>query len=126
MRTRCSPVPNAFHLGSLHEVLGQPDEALAAYRRCEEVDASYLPNQLAYARALMVAEEADAAFKVYQMLTMRINELDGAEQKVEVFFNLARLAFAQGNKTKAKQYLTRLLSIDKDYKRAKEMLEEIS
>ena len=113
-------------LGGLHEVLGQPDEALAAYRRCEEVDASYLPNQLAYARALMVAEEADAAFKVYQMLTMRINELDGDEQKVEVFFNLARLAFAQGNKTKAKQYLTRLLSIDKGYKPAKEMLEEIS
>ena len=113
------------HLGSLHEVLGQPEEALAAYRRCEEVDASYLPNQLAYARALMVAEEADAAFKVYQMLTMRINELDGDEQRVEVFFNLARLAFGQGNKTKAKQYLTRLLSIDKGYKPAKEMLEEI-
>ncbi len=113
-------------LGGLLEVQGKPDEALAAYKRCEEVDASYMPNQLAYARALMVAEDSDAAFKVYQMLTMRINELEETGQKVEVFFNLARLSLGQGNKTKAKQYLNRLLSIDKGYKPAKEMLDDIS
>jgi len=112
-------------LGGLLEVKGKADEALAAYRRCEEVDASYLPNQLAFARALMVAEETDAAFKVYQMLTMRINELEESDHKVEVFYNLARLSLGKGNKTKAKQYLTRLLSIDKKYKPAKDMLEEI-
>ncbi len=112
-------------LGGLLEVQGKPDEALAAYRRCEEVDASYMPNQLAYARALMLAEEADVAFKVYQMLTMRINEMDETAEKVEVYFNLARLSLGQGNKTKAKQYLTRLLSIDKGYKPARELLDDI-
>jgi tetratricopeptide (TPR) repeat protein len=113
-------------LGGLLEVQGRAAEALAAYKRCEEVDASYMPNQLAYARALMVAEDTDAAFKVYQMLTMRINELEETTQKVEVFFNLARLSLGQGNKTKAKQYLNRLLSIDKAYKPALELLDEIS
>ncbi|MFH1530150.1 MAG: hypothetical protein ABIK09_05370 [Pseudomonadota bacterium] len=112
-------------LGGLLEVQGRADDALAAYRRCEEVDASYMPNQLAFARALMVAEEADAAFKVYQMLTMRINEMEEKGQKIEVYFNLARLSLGQGNKTKAKQYLNRLLSIDKGYKPAKELLDEI-
>ncbi|MBM4370052.1 MAG: hypothetical protein FJ098_00260, partial [Deltaproteobacteria bacterium] len=109
-------------LGGLLAELGRPEEALATYRRCEEVDASYLPNQLALARALVAAGDSDAASRIYQMLALRINELSEVEQKVEVFHSLARLALEQDNRTKAKQYLTRLLSIDRDHGPAKELL----
>ena len=125
-RKQLKEVPGLlYELGTMLEKLGQQDKALESYRKCMETDGSYLPAIYSTALLLFEAGKGEESLSHYQTLLLRINELDKPEQKVAVYLNLARIHLEKGDKKRSKTYLTRLLSIDKKHKDAKQMLADL-
>jgi uncharacterized protein HemY len=63
--------------------------------------------------------------RILQILVVRIGELPDEEQRIFVYLALARATLASGQKSKAKQYLSRLLAIRKYHQEALDLLETI-
>jgi tetratricopeptide (TPR) repeat protein len=122
-RKQLREVPALLHdLGTLQAGLGVPDRALVALRRCVELDGSFLPGIHALAMLLFDQDQKEESLSHLQTLLLRINEFDDAAQKTDVYLRLAGIYLDKGDKKRAKTYLTRLLSIDKQNEQAKEML----
>jgi tetratricopeptide (TPR) repeat protein len=111
-----------FELAQARKTLGQPDEALHALARCLDIDASFLPALFLSASLRFEQGQADEALPLFQNLLLRINELESREQKIAVYMSLARINIDKGDKKKAKTFLTRLLSLDRNHPEAKELL----
>jgi len=125
-RKQLKEVPELlYELGTIMEKLELPDKALEAYERCMDVDGSYLPGIYNIAMLLFRTDNQEEALTHHQTLLLRINELEEPEQKVNVYLNLARIHLENGDKKRAKTYLTRLLTIDKKHKEARKLLADL-
>ena len=122
-RRQLKDVPTLYNeLGTALADLGSKENALAAFQKCVEADGSFLPAIYRMAMLLFQLGRPEEALPSYQTLLLRINELENKEQKVNVYLNLARIHLEKGDTKRGKTYLTRLLSIDKQHKEAKELL----
>ena len=122
-RRQLKDVPALYdELGTARFNMDSPEEALAAFQKCVELDGSFLQAIYSIAMLLFQLERQEEALPSYQTLLLRINELDNKEQKVNVYLNLARIHLEKGDKKRGKTYLSRLLSIDKQHSEAKELL----
>jgi len=101
--------PYAHELGRIFETRGETEKAIQYYRMCQEHDAQNVPNALALGRLYLAREEYEKALRVYQPLIVRLDAL-GASVRVEVLLSLARIHAARGDKTKARQYVMRVLA----------------
>ncbi len=111
--------------GQLELALGHAPKALSALRNAVELDGSFLPAIHALAMALFDNDELEEAFSHFQTLLLRINELADKQQKVLFYLRLATLYLAKDDKKRAKSYLTKLLSLEKDNSEALALLEQI-
>jgi tetratricopeptide (TPR) repeat protein len=125
-RRKMKEVPGLLlEVAAIHESLGDPDRALEDLRRAEGVDASNLTVLMNLARLLTNLGEQDELLRILQILVVRIGELPDEEQRIFVYLALARATLASGQKSKAKQYLSRLLAIRKYHQEALDLLETI-
>ena len=58
----------AYYLGTSLSKLGRHAEAASSFRRCTDIDDSFVPAQRRFAEALLESGEADAALMAYRRL----------------------------------------------------------
>jgi tetratricopeptide (TPR) repeat protein len=99
----------AYELARLLEAQGDAEKAIQYYRVCHEHDAQNVANSLALGRLYTSRGEHEKALKVYQPLTLKIDNLEQNE-RIEVFLQLARIYESRGDKKKARHYVMRVLA----------------
>jgi tetratricopeptide (TPR) repeat protein len=124
---RLTEVPELLvQLGDMYMEQGESDEALSTYQRSVQMDAAFLPGAFRLAKLLATMPEmADEAISLYQKLLLRINEFESLEDKTDVYYHLALLFRAKGDAKRAKGYLARLLSLDRNHESGLELKKEL-
>ncbi|MCA9523948.1 MAG: tetratricopeptide repeat protein [Myxococcales bacterium] len=120
----------AHQLGGVYEQLGEKDQAIKFYKIANEQLAnvnspSYLANLVSLGRLLCEQEQWADALKIYQTMLLQQTRIKEPEIKVELFFNLGRIMLQQGETRRAKEYFSRVLSVDRNHEAAKAILESL-
>lgn len=121
----------AHQLGGVWERLGEAEKAIKFYRIAHQQLATtnaptYIPNLIALGRLLMAQEELDEALKVYQPLSLKAARITERSVKVELWHNLGRIMLQKDNPGRAKEYLNRALSVDRNHEPTKILLEALN
>lgn len=115
-----------LQLGQLREEQGDAEGAMAAYQRCVLLDGSFLPGM--YKLGVLLAgqpERVEEAVALFQKLLLRINELGETQQRADVYYHLAVIYRAKGDTKRAKGYVARLLSVDRNHAAGSELKKEL-
>lgn len=117
--------PYNFQLGRVAEERGDDLAALALYQECFDYDATYLPNLMRLGKLLFKLEMWDRSLKVFTTMLLHQNNIESAEQRVEIFYHLGVLRLKTDDARKAKDMFNRALGIDPDHAPSRAALESL-
>jgi tetratricopeptide (TPR) repeat protein len=111
----------SYNLGKIFKETGNIEKAAEYFKLCYKHDTGNIENNLVLAGIYMDAKEFEKAQKIYQPMFLKVDNLKDNE-KIEIFCSLAKIFFNEGDRKKAKQYITRALNIDPEHKESKELM----
>lgn len=115
---------HAYRLGTIRQRSGDKQGALEAYRLVRKHDASHVGNLLALGQLLYDEGERKESLKVLQALLLQQKLLE-PEQLADVFLRLAEICLETGDTGRARQYANRLLRVEPDHARGREIKESL-
>ena len=98
-----------YYLGISLEQLGRPVEAAEAFRRCAEIDKTFLPARRRLAAALLDSNEVEAGLSYYRSLTIE------APGDARIWYGLGRAEAATGTTESAVHHLQKAVAIAPRY-----------
>jgi len=113
-----------FRRGQLLEERGMEDEAIAAFRRCFEHDATNVPNLLRLGALYAKRGEDSDALKVLQAALLHQTQVE-ATDRVALFYRLGCVRESMGENRKARDMYQRALSIDPEHKLSLTAIEKL-
>jgi tetratricopeptide (TPR) repeat protein/Tfp pilus assembly protein PilF len=122
-------------IASAHMAEGDQDAAMSELESARKMDPGSvtilyelgtLSLRLAEADGEGKAEHVKRAGNAFRSLLLQRLDAGAPVSKADVFYNLARVSQADGDKKKAKQMADRALSNDKEHAEAKALLEELT
>ncbi|HIN86846.1 MAG TPA: tetratricopeptide repeat protein, partial [Myxococcales bacterium] len=113
----------AFELAQVYERVDESDKALRYYKVVHKYDSRNVANLLATGRLYFDAGEYDKALQTLQGLLLLQHDISDDAIRVDMFWYLARVCAAMGDKKKSRRHLQRLLDIQPDHREASELFE---
>ena len=115
-----------LHLrGVVAEETADPDGARSDFEAAHELDATYLPNLISLGQWYFTNTQWDNALKIFQTLLLHQSEIQGTEQKADVFWHLGRIRQELGDARRAKDMFSRALMLVPGHERSKKGLETL-
>ncbi|MDE0104809.1 MAG: tetratricopeptide repeat protein [Bryobacterales bacterium] len=93
-----------YYLGISLERLGRPAEAAESFRRCAEIDKTFLPARRRLAAALLESNEVEAGLSYYRSLATE------APRDARIWYGLGRAEAAAGNTESAVDHLLKAVA----------------
>jgi golgin subfamily B member 1 len=112
----------SYRLGYVEEKLGKLDEALAAYRRAYELDATYLPALEGLGNLLVRQEQWEEALPIFT--TIIIHHRDGLTdlEVVETHWQIGEICWRKGEPDRAAGAYKKALEIDANHEPSRRSL----
>ncbi len=112
----------SYRLGYVCEKLGEPDRALAAYRRAYEIDSTYLPALEGLGTLLVHRQAWDEALRIFQSIL--IHHRDGLTdlEVVETYWQIGEIHEKQGQPERAAKSFEKALEMDQNHEPSRRSL----
>ncbi|MCB9599498.1 MAG: tetratricopeptide repeat protein [Sandaracinus sp.] len=102
----------AFELGETSSKLGRHEDAIKAFERAYQIDATHLPTIFGLANAYYDAQQWEKAFKLYQMLLLHQRDSLSDEEYTDLYFRQGVIKREQGERRKALNLFDKALEVD--------------
>ena len=112
----------SYRLGYVCEKLGDPERALAAYRRAYELDATYLPALEGLGTLLVQRQAWEEALRIFQSIL--IHHRDGLTdlEVVETYWQIGEIQEKQGQPDRATKSFEKALEMDQNHEPSRRSL----
>ncbi|MBX3245693.1 MAG: tetratricopeptide repeat protein [Myxococcales bacterium] len=102
----------AFELGETASKLAKHEEAIKAFERAYQIDATHLPTVFGVANAYFAAAQWDKAFKFYQMILLHQKDILGDAENTDIYYRQGVIKREQGERRKALNLFDKALEFD--------------
>lgn len=105
----------SYRLGYVSEKLGKDDQALQAYRRAYELDATYLPALEGLGNLVVQRKQWDEALRIFQAILIHHREELTDLEVVETYWQIGEIQAQAGQAERAQKSFEKALEMDQNH-----------